>query len=728
MVIEVLKSGKIKYVLDYHYNKKEMDKAEIIETVNLPLLPTVDNITNYFNYFLQKNRRCTNQVFHVAFNPTYKDLEHLSDEDIKPMVAHYMQEMGYANQPYIIIKHTDIERTHYHVVSIRVDIEGNVIKNDFSIYKSHKLQKDIEERFHLERTTDIKKTRKELAEGVEKFISSITNDDAKNIATIKNKAQLMRRVLAYVFDKFKSNNITTLNYILSLFYVKAQIVREETDNEGIIYYFTDENQKQSSYAIKGSNLGTKYAVASVRKKWEETFSEKELKDNIKQIKDVIDNAISSVSSIKDLQDLLRLEGISTIMMKRNNGDIQGITFIDVVNGCVIKGSELGKQYSAKGLLERINNKTNIHSKDYISKEQFTKMMRLLHAKYSELKSRESQFKKESVLIENLTAYWSDLLFILTQNRDFDNLSLAQKESVVDKFISNMSRRFRSTVSKENKYFIDRMNEFLPYIRNIEKDKRANFLDALSLGCDGHYVFEKGNPSNRLALASFTLTSEDIPHSSHNKIKFDKKTMEQAKAFISGKVDNITFDYYDPDSILKRFLPEEGKAKLQRCMIKCEVERIYKETENIKDCIGKLLDVGILIKPVQMKDGALSYVMQDIASTQLSESIQVSKQMQEQLDKIQYNIKTLPSVVKLTTDKWGNVNKTYKWMVEFERIKRQPYQDKKVRFQIKKIAYSDTLLANKLSEMVNKNKSIDELISFIFDYGKLKRVMNHRIMR
>jgi hypothetical protein len=37
------------------------------------------------------------------------------------MAQQYMQEMGYGNQPYVVFKHTDIERTHIHIVTVLLD-------------------------------------------------------------------------------------------------------------------------------------------------------------------------------------------------------------------------------------------------------------------------------------------------------------------------------------------------------------------------------------------------------------------------------------------------------------------------------------------------------------------------------------------------------------------------------------------------------------------------------
>lgn len=40
------------------------------------------------------------------------------------MACQYMNEMGYGEQPFIVFKHTDIDRNHIHIVSVCVDEQG----------------------------------------------------------------------------------------------------------------------------------------------------------------------------------------------------------------------------------------------------------------------------------------------------------------------------------------------------------------------------------------------------------------------------------------------------------------------------------------------------------------------------------------------------------------------------------------------------------------------------
>lgn len=71
-----------------------------------------------FYPYLTVNSRTEKAFFHVSLNPDPKDK--LSDEQLSKIARRYMEKLEYGNQPYIIFKHTDINRTYAHIVSLQI--------------------------------------------------------------------------------------------------------------------------------------------------------------------------------------------------------------------------------------------------------------------------------------------------------------------------------------------------------------------------------------------------------------------------------------------------------------------------------------------------------------------------------------------------------------------------------------------------------------------------------
>jgi len=81
--------------------------------------------------------RTKKTVFHCSLNP-HPD-EKLSDERLVQLAKEYMESLGYGKQPYIVFKHNDIAREHIHIVSLRVDFDGNKINDKYEGRRSKKI-------------------------------------------------------------------------------------------------------------------------------------------------------------------------------------------------------------------------------------------------------------------------------------------------------------------------------------------------------------------------------------------------------------------------------------------------------------------------------------------------------------------------------------------------------------------------------------------------------------
>ena len=60
-----------------------------------------------------------------------------------------MQALGYVSQPYIVFKHHDIEREHIHIVSLRVNEQGEKINDGFEKRRSKRITDALEQKYGL---------------------------------------------------------------------------------------------------------------------------------------------------------------------------------------------------------------------------------------------------------------------------------------------------------------------------------------------------------------------------------------------------------------------------------------------------------------------------------------------------------------------------------------------------------------------------------------------------
>jgi hypothetical protein len=92
--------------------------------------------------------------FHLTINPD--DNNKIDEAIIIKYIDEMMTQLGYKDQPYVIIKHYDIARVHYHVVSTRVLKNGKLIDNSFSFPKIMQIHKKLTKEYGIPDSLDKK--------------------------------------------------------------------------------------------------------------------------------------------------------------------------------------------------------------------------------------------------------------------------------------------------------------------------------------------------------------------------------------------------------------------------------------------------------------------------------------------------------------------------------------------------------------------------------------------
>ena len=132
------------------YNQRKVDGgvARILRAVNIPSAFPED-IRETFSRYERRNRSSDCVSFQLSVNPDPSRAgERLSDQEVREFASALMKGLGYGSQPYVVYEHRDIDRTHYHVVSIRTDWEGRKIKDYREQYRCQQLLKQHAQQFH----------------------------------------------------------------------------------------------------------------------------------------------------------------------------------------------------------------------------------------------------------------------------------------------------------------------------------------------------------------------------------------------------------------------------------------------------------------------------------------------------------------------------------------------------------------------------------------------------
>lgn len=284
-----------------------------------------------FKRWMPQHTRAEKTMIHISLNPHPDDC--LSEMQYTQLAHEYMEKMGFAEMPYIIVKHEDIDRHHIHIVALRVRPDGSCISDKNNFYRSKEITRELEKKYGLH-TAERQK---------------ITPD--MPIKKIDPSGDIKRQVantVKMVGMRYKFQTIGEYNAILGLYNIRC----EQTDGRvngreyhGLVYFATDDNGKTIASPFKASRLGKFASRTAIDGRMERAKD----KINIHPTKQAVSEAMAESSGKDDFIAKLKERNIDLILRYTDNGRIYGATFIDHNTRTVLNGSRLGKEFSANSL-------------------------------------------------------------------------------------------------------------------------------------------------------------------------------------------------------------------------------------------------------------------------------------------------------------------------------------------------------------------------------------------
>jgi hypothetical protein len=203
---------------------------------------SVSDMGFYFDMFAEQRPGLSKPVFHTSLSFDYED--NLTDEQMVQIGKDYLEQFGFKDNQYIIIRHLDTLHQHIHLIANRVEYEGGVVSDSQSYRKNWKICRELEEKYNL----------------------TLLGDRQKFEFKLKNSK--LREVADYVKN--------ALDELLSEVYSPEEL-QGKLAQKGIEFRFSKDekgNLKRSSYrydnfAFRGSQLGQGYRVADIDQRLDE---------------------------------------------------------------------------------------------------------------------------------------------------------------------------------------------------------------------------------------------------------------------------------------------------------------------------------------------------------------------------------------------------------------------------------------------------------------------------
>ena len=306
----------------YNESKVEAGEASVLFTMNIP---DPENPLATFEAYERGSLRCEKMSFHASIDPSNDD--RMTDKDIEAFAKKLMERLGYGEQPYIVYKHSDIDRVHYHIVSVRVDKEGKKINDSNEKKRCHQILKELAAEFGYKVGNDQKRDNRVDEFGVYKGFNPKSGNYSMQFEKLTAHAMRYHFTTEPQFRMLMNSLNVDFDY------------RKRGGKEWMVFYgLNPKSKRRCTSGISGKKLDVP-SVEQIRRRSEECKGNS-LKKERGRVASVVRSLLPHSQSEEHFRRMLEKTGITVCFSKSDDGRIFGATFIDHTAKCCFKASEL----------------------------------------------------------------------------------------------------------------------------------------------------------------------------------------------------------------------------------------------------------------------------------------------------------------------------------------------------------------------------------------------------
>ena len=342
MVAKISTGSSLFGALAYNQDKVDKEEAKVLFSNKMLLNEdghfSIGECMRSFEMQMPVQLSTKKPILHISINPHPEDV--LTDQQLSDIAKEYMRKLGYGGQPYLVYKHTDIDRHHIHIVGLRVDESGRPLNDRFEHRRSKQITRELEKKYNLHPAE-----RRERAERPELKKVDYAAGDVKH--------QIGNTVKAACYS-YRFQSFGEYRALLAAYNVCAEEVKGEINGrpyQGIVYSAMNGKGEKVCNPVKASRIGKSVGYEAVRRRMErsgEAIRNGKLKERTRKIV----AAMRTARNRQEFERELKRQGIDVVFRQNDSERIYGVTFIDHDSRVVLNGSRLGKEYSANVFNER----------------------------------------------------------------------------------------------------------------------------------------------------------------------------------------------------------------------------------------------------------------------------------------------------------------------------------------------------------------------------------------
>ena len=355
MVVKIQNSyPSMRHTLNYNEDKVSSKEAERIAVFNIEQ-NDIRIIKETFDKYERWNIRSQDVSFQMSINPNNENGERLSNEKATEIAFRIMAELGYKNQPIIVYKHNDIEREHFHIVSIRTNEKGKKIRDRQEQNRLQRFLKTLEKEYGF-------KVGKEN-EISEKIVNpQEQHERQKSITSTIDKSLSQQYIEAFEHaKKYHFRTFTQFKAIMQWYGIN--VTKNEYNRQDVLCFQKIDKSGTGCSPLMRQHELERDMISEMLEKIEECKADKgRYLPERRKIADIITKCIQESDTVDELKSKLEEKKIGLLISRNKDGNIFGLTVVDHQSMMAFKSSDVNRDLNPE-LLNRLEARTEMVGMD-----------------------------------------------------------------------------------------------------------------------------------------------------------------------------------------------------------------------------------------------------------------------------------------------------------------------------------------------------------------------------
>ena len=502
MIGRVLYRESVHGVLNYVFGKQGMTVLGYQNTCS-------ENISQRFFgdilHFRGQRNASRNRYAHITLNLPYED--HLDDSVFYEVAKDYMEQMGYGEQPYVVVRHNDTRHEHVHIVSTNVNATGTLINTSHPYRRNVAMQRYLEKRYGLSPSPPTKRRQQRELPVHRSPELQFSMEDSQGTRFY------LQDVLNSILQKYKVRSFGELTKLAEPYHIEIRQTKSESGRVGVAYGLNNQKDYRTRF-INGSAVHQTLSGPKLQKVFDANSKSKLLPMHRKRLLKQIETTYGLFKAIRpdDLAETLKVYQDIDIKLDRNGDAITGYTIHDK-SGYVFADNEVGQKIRMKKRLDIFGNGDGPTEIDTDGKQFKLEVQKLIKEAFhtSYLKSpKQGGLLSEDIMTKGLT----DILPYIVRSKNYiflesylpkDRRKLLSK-ALEREFAAVKERLYRRETGKEKETLEGKFNLIGDVLEkgifDVGAEKGSVRLLFQSLGVNYH--------DNRLSFANSNKHTVPVP--------------------------------------------------------------------------------------------------------------------------------------------------------------------------------------------------------------------------